>query len=60
MTTTHTAVQGISFPRPQATRRPAVSTRAAARIASPARWMERLAAWAERQPLHHRMGSYQR
>jgi hypothetical protein len=21
-------------------------------------WLERLAAWAERQPVHHRMGSY--
>ncbi len=23
-------------------------------------WMARLAAWAERQPVHHRMGSYTR
>jgi len=26
----------------------------------PTDWMERLAIWAERQPMHHRMGSYQR
>lgn len=25
-----------------------------------AAWLERLAAWAERQPVHHRLGSYQR
>ena len=23
-------------------------------------WLERLATWAERQPMHHRMGSYTR
>lgn len=23
-------------------------------------WMDRLASWAERQPVHHRLGSYQR
>ncbi len=26
--------------------------------ASPGGWLERLANWAERQPMHHRMGSY--
>lgn len=25
-----------------------------------ASWLDRLAAWAERQPVHHRLGSYQR
>lgn len=27
---------------------------------APPGWMERLAVWAERQPEHHRMGSYSR
>ncbi len=28
--------------------------------APPLGWLERLALWAERQPVHHRMGSYMR
>jgi hypothetical protein len=28
--------------------------------AAPAGWLERLALWAERQPMHHRLGSYTR
>jgi hypothetical protein len=28
--------------------------------ASPSDWLERLANWAERQPMYHRMGSYTR
>jgi hypothetical protein len=27
-------------------------------LSTAAIWLERLAAWAERQPMHHRMGSY--
>lgn len=27
---------------------------------APLGWLERLALWAERQPMHHRMGSYMR
>lgn len=56
---THTAPFGIHLPRlrrvlpvPQSARSPA---RAAAAPATP--WLERLAAWAERQPLHHHVGS---
>lgn len=36
---------------PQTHRRPAPAA------AAPAPWLERLAAWAERQPMHHHMGS---
>jgi hypothetical protein len=32
-------------------------TRAVADAAPTTTWLERLAGWAERQPLHHRMGS---
>jgi hypothetical protein len=57
---THTAHFGIGLPRlhraptlPQASR--------PARTAAPALpWLARLAAWAERQPQHHRLGSWTR
>jgi hypothetical protein len=59
---THTASFGSVIPhlrsalhRPQTRGSPA---RAAAAPATP--WLERLAAWADRQPLHHRLGSWTR
>ena len=62
---THAAHYGFSFntlrgvlhlprvPTSRATPKPVPS---AARLS----WMARLANWAERQPMHHRMGSYMR
>lgn len=50
----HTAPHGINLHIPRSARRPATRTRI------PASWMERLAAWAERQPQHHRVGSWER
>jgi hypothetical protein len=62
---THTAHHGFSFsplraalhlpksPRPRASYLPAQSGPSTG-------WMERLASWAERQPMHHRLGSYLR
>ena len=58
--TTHTAAQGLSLPIPRTALRPETAARIPAPAAPRASWMERLAAWAERQPVHHRMGSYQR
>ncbi|MBK7024949.1 MAG: hypothetical protein IPH41_16105 [Sulfuritalea sp.] len=60
---THTADHGFSFhlPRlPHLPRRPASRTRITAASAPRASWMERLAAWAERQPAHHHAGSWER
>jgi hypothetical protein len=57
----HLAHSGLVLPRPA---RPSAGRQASpARRASPARatsfgWIERLALWAERQPQHHRLGSY--
>lgn len=57
----HTAPSGIGLHglrtpprRPQTPRAPA---RAAAPAAPATTWLERLAAWSERQPLHHHLGS---
>ena len=51
--TLRTALHLPQFPARQASPRPMPS-------ALGANWMERLAVWAERQPMHHRMGSYMR
>jgi hypothetical protein len=59
--TTHSADYGFHalraaphLPRPLvSTATPAPTSQAA-----PIDWLERLAIWAERQPMHHRMGSY--
>lgn len=56
----HTAPHGFGLRIPRAARRPTTQTRVPARTAAPASWMERLAAWAERQPVHHRVGSWER
>jgi len=56
---THTAPHGLSFPIPRSAQRPATLVRAPASTAVRASWLERLAAWAERQPAHHRMGSWE-
>ncbi|MDZ4255522.1 MAG: hypothetical protein U1A72_23375 [Sulfuritalea sp.] len=56
----HTAPHGLILHIPRAARRPATVRRAPARTTTPASWMERLAAWAERQPVHHRVGSWER
>lgn len=58
--TTHTSPHGLSFPLPRIAPQPAQQARSATSTAPRASMMERLAAWAERQPVHHRMGSYQR
>lgn len=54
----HTAPHGLILPVPRAARRVAAVRQAPA--ARPASWIERLAAWAERQPVHHRVGSWER
>jgi hypothetical protein len=46
---------GAPLPR-RATHQPV----ARPRQALPLGWLERLALWAERQPMHHRLGSYNR
>jgi hypothetical protein len=40
------------------TRSPAALKRSALPRPAAAGWLERLAGWAERQPQHHRLGSY--
>lgn len=56
----HTAPHGLILPVPRAARRPVAVRQAPAPAARPASWIERLAAWAERQPVHHRVGSWER
>lgn len=57
--TTHTAHYGFSFSSLSGVlhlpRWPQRATRPAERGLG---WLERLALWAERQPVHHRLGSY--
>ena len=57
---TRTVLHGFSFELPRPASRPMPDARGAVKTAVPADWMERLASWAERQPAHHRMGSWQR
>lgn len=61
---THTAAHGlnltIAHPVPRTPRRAEAAARVPATSLPGASWMERLAAWAEKQPMHHRIGSYQR
>ncbi len=62
---THTVHHGFSFsPLRAALHLPHFPlTRAAHLPAQPGPspgWLEQLASWAERQPMHHRMGSYTR
>jgi hypothetical protein len=60
--TTHTADHGFHFKTLRAAfgvaQRPATQGRPRAETAARTDWMERLAAWAERQPNHHRLGSW--
>ncbi len=58
--TTFTAPHGFSFHLPRHPRRPATFVRGTVASAPRASWMERLAAWAERQPAHHHAGSWER
>jgi hypothetical protein len=60
---THSAYDAFNFHSLRATLHmgaPPVSLRPARPLGStaPVDWLERLAIWAERQPAHHRMGSY--
>jgi hypothetical protein len=60
---THSAHYGLSFDTLRAAlhlpqRRVRFAAPAATQAAVHADWMTRLATWAERQPMHHRMGSY--
>lgn len=55
----HTAPHGLDFPLPRVARQPAQQVRIAPLTAPRASLMERLAAWAERQPAHHHMGSWE-
>ena len=62
--TTHIAHRGFGFDamramlQPQPQRAPLAA--ATANASSQAGWIDRLAIWAERQPMHHRLGSYTR
>jgi hypothetical protein len=60
--TTHTADHGFHFTALRAAfgvaHCPATQERLRAGTVVDAGWMERLAAWAERQPNHHRLGSW--
>lgn len=61
--TTHSAYDGfrlhslrtaLQLPQPPLTR----ASPTPGESVAPTDWLERLAIWAERQPMHHRMGSY--
>ncbi len=55
---THTAPFGIDLPSLRHALHLAPTARRPARAAAPTLpWLERLAAWAERQPRHHHVGS---
>jgi hypothetical protein len=60
--TTHTANHGFHFKTLRAglwvMHRPTTQDLRCAETAARADWIERLAAWAERQPNHHRLGSW--
>ena len=57
---THTAPHGFSFDLSRPALRPIILEWVPALGAALANSLERLAAWAERPPLHHRMGSFER
>lgn len=57
---THTAPHRFSFDLPRPALRPINLERVPALSVALASTLERLAAWAERQPLHHHMGSFER
>ncbi len=61
---TRTAHFGSSFHAPHAALRPfrraPEPAQAPVQAATHPGWVERLAAWADRQPMHHRMGSWTR
>lgn len=54
------APHGLNAHLPRFARRPATPVPAPTTAAPRAGWMARLAAWAERQPLHHHAGSWER
>lgn len=60
--TTHTATHGFHFKTLRTgvgvVRHPAAQARPRTETASLTDWLARLAAWAERQPNHHRLGSW--
>jgi hypothetical protein len=60
--TTHTANHTLRFEtslvRAAFVQRPLAPQRAPAKTAAQPDWLERLAAWAERQPMHHHLGSW--
>ena len=60
--TTHTATHGFHFKTLRTgfgvVHRPATQARPRTETASLTDWLARLAAWAERQPNHHRLGSW--
>ncbi len=60
----HTTAHGLSLtiahPVPRTARRAEAAARIPVTVSPRASWMERLAAWSEKQPMHHRIGSYQR
>lgn len=52
---------GLNVHLPRFASRPATPVRGATTATTPlAGWLTRLAAWAERQPLHHHAGSWER
>jgi hypothetical protein len=57
--TIRTASHPFSLETLRAPRQTVPATRAPMAVAGLAGWMERLAAWAERQPVHHRLGSWE-
>jgi hypothetical protein len=56
----HFAPHGLNFHLPRFAIHPARPVRVATTTAPLAGWMERLAAWAERQPQYHHAGSWER
>lgn len=60
MTTMHTAPRVLDFLFPRFTQRRVSFTGTPVKTIAPAGWMERLADWAERQPVHHHIGSHER
>ena len=55
-----TIAHPVAHPVPRTARRAEAAARIPVTVSPRASWMERLAAWAEKQPMHHRIGSYQR
>ncbi|MDO8788287.1 MAG: hypothetical protein Q7J42_09495 [Sulfuritalea sp.] len=57
---TYTSPHVLGLDKPRSALRPATLARTPAPGMAHAGLMERLAAWAERQPAHHRLGSWER